>query len=66
MTHQLLMEEQMVLDLVQEYIEEHQLFNASAIIPFISSRFAKTSINISDQGIKSILQSLVKLSRKQN
>ncbi len=50
----------MVLDLVQEYIEEHQFFNASAIIPFISSRFAKTSINISDQGIKSILQSLVK------
>jgi len=60
MTQQLLTEEQMVLDLVQEYIEEHQFFNANAIIPFISSRFAKSSINISDQGIKSILQSLVK------
>ena len=60
MARQLLMEEQIVLDLVQEYIEEHQFFNASAIIPFISSRFAKTSINISVHGIKSILQSLVK------
>lgn len=60
MSRQLLTEEQLVLDLVQEYIEEHQFFNASAIIPFISSRFAKTSINISIHGIKSILQSLVK------
>ena len=60
MTQQLLMEERMVLDLVQEYIEDHQLFNANAIIPFISSRFARSSINISNQGIKSILQSLVR------
>ncbi|MFX1273825.1 MAG: hypothetical protein ACFFBP_17765 [Promethearchaeota archaeon] len=60
MTQQLLTEEQTVLDLVREYIEEHQHFNASAIIPFISSRFAKTSTNISVQGIKTILQSLVK------
>ena len=60
MSRQLLTEEQVVLDLVQEYIEEHQFFNANTIIPFISSRFAKASINISVHGIKSILQSLVK------
>jgi len=60
MSRQLLMEEQMVLELVQEYIKEHQHFNADAIIPFISSRFAKNSTNISVQGIRSILQSLVK------
>ena len=60
MSRQLVMEEQMVLELVQEYIKEHQHFKADTIIPFISSRFAKTSTNISIQGIRSILQSLVK------
>ena len=60
MSRQLLTEEQIVLDLVKEYIEEHQFFNASAVIPYIISRFAKTSINISIEGIRTILKSLIK------
>ena len=55
-----LAEEEMVLELVREYIEQHQFFNFNKIIPFISSRFAKASTNISSQGIKTILKSLVK------
>lgn len=57
---QLLMEEQMVLDLVQEYIEQNRYFKANEIVSFISSRFAKNSTNINVKGIKSILHSLVK------
>ena len=60
MYRQLLKEEQIVLELVQEYIEEHQFFSVDAIIPFISSRFANTSTNISIQGIRTILESLIK------
>ena len=60
MVRQLLTEEQIVMELVREYIEEHQFFDFNSIIPFISSRFAKDSTNISIQGIKSILRSLVK------
>ena len=60
MSGQSLTEEQMVLEMVREYIEEHQFFNFNKIISYISSRFAKASTNISIQGIVTILKSLVK------
>lgn len=52
--------EKLVLDVIQDYLDKNRYFNSEKIIPFISSRFAKTDININDDGIKAILKSLVK------
>ena len=52
--------EKLVLDVIQDYLDKNRYFNSEKIIPFISSRFAKTDININDDGIKAVLKSLVK------
>lgn len=52
--------EKLVFNVIQEYLDKNRYFNLEKIVPFISSRFAKASININDDGIKVILKSLVK------
>lgn len=51
--------EQTVLDIINEYLDKNRYFNANDIVPFISSRFAKSGINVNVNGIKTILKSLV-------
>ncbi|GAG75247.1 unnamed protein product, partial [marine sediment metagenome] len=51
--------EDRTLEFIQEYLEQNRQFNAKKIIPYLSSRFAKSSININLNGIKEILRSLV-------
>jgi len=60
MIEQLLEEEKLVLDIVHEYINKNRHFDTNTIIPFINSRFSKSSVNINNNGIKSILQSLIR------
>ncbi|MFX1236533.1 MAG: winged helix-turn-helix transcriptional regulator, partial [Promethearchaeota archaeon] len=49
-----------VIELIQDYLKKKRFFTYQDIIPFISSRLAKKSININYEGIKYILRSLVK------
>ena len=55
----LIVEEQMVLDIVHEYLDKNRYLTTDKIVPFISSRFSKSSININTNGIIQILESLV-------
>ena len=59
MTKQVLQNEQMVITIINEYLEKNRYFGAHEIIPFISSRFAKSGININENGIRLILKSLI-------
>ena len=51
--------EQTVLNIINEYLDKNRFFSANDIVPFISSRFAKSDINININGIRTILKSLV-------
>ncbi|MFX0167021.1 MAG: winged helix-turn-helix transcriptional regulator [Promethearchaeota archaeon] len=51
--------EQTVLEIINEYLDKNRFFSVNDIIPFISSRFAKSGININVNGIRTILKSLV-------
>ena len=62
MTEGIQKREQLVLDVVQEYLEKNRHFSSKQIVPFIGSRFAKSSININNIGIEKILNSLVEKS----
>ncbi|MFW9781052.1 MAG: winged helix-turn-helix transcriptional regulator [Candidatus Heimdallarchaeota archaeon] len=48
-----------VLEIINEYLEENKFFRINDIIPFISSRFAKSGINVNINGIRTILKSLI-------
>ena len=54
-----LVHEELTFQMVQEYLEKNRQFNANKIVPYLSSRFAKASININRNGINKILKSLV-------
>jgi predicted transcriptional regulator len=51
--------EQTVLEIINEYLDKNRFFSVNDILPFISSRFAKSGININVNGIRTILKSLV-------
>ncbi len=47
------------LELIQEYVEKHKRFDPASIVPYLSSRFSRASININENGIKKIMRSLI-------
>lgn len=51
--------EQKVLEIINEYLDKNRFFSVNDILPFISSRFAKSGINININGIRTILKSLI-------
>jgi len=51
--------EQTVLNIINEYLDKNRFFSANDIIPFISSRLAKSGINLNINGIRTVLKSLV-------
>ena len=59
MSEVLLDYEDLVLEFIHEYLDKNRNFNSKKIIPFLNSRFAKSSININVNGIKAILSRLV-------
>ena len=60
MTEYALEQKQLVIDIIQEYLDENRVINAVELINFINSRLVKASINVSTRGIKEILKSLFK------
>ena len=50
-------EEQIVLNVVQEYLNKNRYFNMQEVLLFINSRFKMASININIRGIEEILRS---------
>ena len=55
----LVTEEQMVLNVVHEYLDKNRYLTTDKVVPFIRSRFSKASVNINTNGIIQILESLV-------
>lgn len=51
--------EEAVINIVQEYFSKNRFLNLNKIVPFISSRIAKSSMNINEQGIRKILKKLI-------
>lgn len=60
MSVELLTQERLVLDIVQDYLSKNRQFDLDDIIPYISFFLRRTSHNLNNQGIKSVLISLVK------
>ncbi|MFX1394174.1 MAG: winged helix-turn-helix transcriptional regulator [Promethearchaeota archaeon] len=56
----LLSRKQLVLDVIQEYLDRNRIIKANDLINFINSRFSKTSININNRGVKEIVKQLLK------
>lgn len=52
-------EEEKVYDAIQRYIDNNRVLNYEKLIPYISNTFSRTSININEKGIRSILESLI-------
>lgn len=60
MTFEILKHERLVLDIVQEYLNQNKYFNMKKVLPFISSKLKKESIDLNARAIERILSSLVK------
>ncbi|MFX1383297.1 MAG: winged helix-turn-helix transcriptional regulator [Promethearchaeota archaeon] len=60
MQDQIKKDEQIVFNLIEEYLNNNRYLNSKDLISFINSRFARSSINISNNGIKEILNTLFK------
>lgn len=52
--------EDIVLEVVEEYLSNNNSFDFQEILPFITSRFRTNSININKRGIKKILKTLIR------
>ena len=52
--------EDIIFDVIREYLNKNRVFNMKKIIPYIKARIAKSSTNISYEGIQKILFSLAK------
>ncbi len=50
--------EDIVLDIIIEYLNENRYIELEILIPFIKSRIAKKNINLNEEGICTILKSL--------
>ena len=48
-----------VFGFIQEYLEKERFFNSLEILPFISSRVAKSSMDINLTGIKAAIRVLI-------
>ena len=53
-------QDELVFNVIIEYLDDNRTFKLNDIIPFISSRFSKSSTNINLDGIKKSLNTLLK------
>ncbi|MFW9895447.1 MAG: hypothetical protein ACFFD7_06560 [Candidatus Thorarchaeota archaeon] len=53
-------QEKLILSVIEEYLNKNRFFDMSEIIPFILSRFKRTSVDINVRRIEEILRILVK------
>ena len=54
--------EQAVLEVINEYLDKNRYFSINEILPFLTSRFARSGVNLNINGIRTILRSLVEKS----
>ncbi len=52
-------EEEKVYDAIQHYVNNNRVLNCEKLVPYISNKFSRTSTNINEKGIRSILDSLI-------
>ncbi|MFX0187996.1 MAG: hypothetical protein ACFE8A_09685 [Candidatus Hodarchaeota archaeon] len=52
--------EDIVFEVIKDYLNKNRVFEIKKIISYINSRFAKSSININNEGITKIIISLAK------
>lgn len=52
--------EEVVLEVINEYLDKNRVFNTEKIIPYINSRLRQKAINLNDNGIKNILERLAR------
>ncbi|MFX0059264.1 MAG: hypothetical protein ACFE85_08990 [Candidatus Hodarchaeota archaeon] len=57
---QLQEQEELVLDIIEEYLNKNREFKIDEIIPYIQTRFRRSSLNLNYKGIETILKSLIK------
>lgn len=57
---ELLEHENIILNIVQDYLNQNKYFNVQKILPFIESRLRKTSVDLNLRAIEEILRALVK------
>ncbi len=50
--------EEIIIDLIQEYLEMNKCFNKERIIPFLIGRISKMDTNLNTNGIKTVVESL--------
>jgi predicted transcriptional regulator len=48
-----------VLEVVQEYLNKNRVLDMENVVPFIRHRFSRKNVNINDKGIKQILENLI-------
>lgn len=60
MVTNLVKQEELVYQIIQEYLNKNRYLQLNEVIPFIKAKLAKKKININETGIISILSSLVK------
>lgn len=51
--------EEIVFNVIKEYINNNRTFEMDKVLPFIYSRLTKASLNITNAGIKQIIRSLI-------
>ncbi len=51
--------ERLVYNVVKEYLDYNRVFNIEKLVSFVKTRFRGASININNEGIESLLRSLV-------
>lgn len=55
--------EETVFNLIQEYINQNRVLEIEKIIPYVSNRLSRASINLNYDGLKVILKSLIEKKR---
>ena len=56
--HNIYKVEEILIDLIQEYLEMNKCFNKEKILPYLINRIHKMDINVNSNGIKSIIKTL--------
>lgn len=53
-------EQEIVLSVIQEFLDQNRPFEEATVVPYIQNKCTRSSINLSKQGIKMILQDLIR------
>ena len=52
-------EEDVVFDVIQDYMNNNRVFKTDKIVPFIRNNFSRNCMNINEKGIRAIVEALV-------